>query len=109
VWQCGQGLEYWIAFLGSESECLRGWFTEPAMHLECASFARSVCPYLSKGTYKDRLAGQDEKTLVLFDWMRVTGSRQRWGMYITRQYKVVERPQTALTAKAAPAKQVEWF
>lgn len=107
--QCGSTLEYWIAFLGDEGDCGRGWFTEPPMHEECARYAMSVCPYLNHGIYKGRQATSDEKTIVLYEWTRQPGPRPRWGLYITRQYRPWDPPKGPIISIAAPPKRLEWF
>jgi hypothetical protein len=45
---CGQKLTYWIAFLGGPQSAVRGTYTDPPMHEECAEASTHLCPHLAR-------------------------------------------------------------
>lgn len=44
---CGQGLEYWIAFVGGPASTSSRHYVDPPMHEECAEAATRLCPHLA--------------------------------------------------------------
>lgn len=95
---CGQSLDYWIVFLGSEAEVKEGEFLNPGMHEECARDAIDLCPYLAGGEPGPLLLGE------------------KIGMAVTRDYKPHTRSvqvgaakQAKVHVKLASVKRVEWF
>lgn len=49
---CGQGLDYWVAFVsGPQARSFRV-SADPPMHEECAEYALKVCPYLVRPSAK---------------------------------------------------------
>jgi hypothetical protein len=46
---CGQGLDYWVWYIGGPSCTDNGIYFDLAMHEECAFFSAATCPFLAKG------------------------------------------------------------
>jgi hypothetical protein len=109
--QCGEPLDYWIAFIGSDFDHDARRFIEPAMHVDCARYATAVCPYLASSRYSprwaDRLGDQGDGSVVVA-FSEVVDRPERMCLYITRSYKVRVK-QGVVEAVAAPPKAVEWF
>lgn len=46
---CGEHLDYWVWWIGSEDHIKRQLFFDLYMHKECADYACYVCPYIAYG------------------------------------------------------------
>lgn len=110
---CGERLDYWIAFIGGVRSVRFRSFLDPAMHIECAEYAMSVCPWM--------LGGEDfaERTIAKSPTRELTkvpeGSENRIAMYVTHTYKVRHQastvngaPQVIVFCFASPVKRLEW-
>lgn len=45
---CGESLEYWLVWIGSQRELDRRIMSDPPMHDACAHYALVTCPHLSR-------------------------------------------------------------
>jgi hypothetical protein len=46
---CGEKLDYWVYYIGSEAHVKGEYFFDMAMHKDCAEYAIQVCPYIAFG------------------------------------------------------------
>lgn len=100
---CGTKLGYWIVFIGGEHSCTNRRFMDPAMHRECAEYARRVCPYLATPQYAYSRKAPPEGYIPL---PFISAERPlRMFMYVTRTYDVVAEELTR-TNPLYPRKEV---
>lgn len=88
---CGKPLGYWIAFVGGPLSVKNKAFTDPPMHVECATYAVQVCPFMVARSVPRREDGTIFGPVPLAERGKAdpTGSLQRpeaWGVYVTRDF-----------------------
>lgn len=105
---CGQLLGKFVAFIGGPQSGESHVFTDPGMHRQCAEFAASVCPFISRETamYRD-VNDTDRETLkrlgiLVEDLEYVSDDREdpRMFIYITKEYTPVRVTNASVAAHA---------
>lgn len=111
---CGEPLDYWIAFMVTEEEAESKLVYENPNHEECLRYAFNVCPWLyySKATYSnlDDIGVEGYQIRSAHPSRDVSSERpQRFGIYITNNYKNVILPNRYRVCKVGSAKRIEWI
>lgn len=81
---CGEPLAFYMAFIGGPLAVANRSYSDPAMHLDCAEYARLVCPFLvhSRGHHAKPVEGTFEPPGF------VAGKPEKVVVYVTRGYKL---------------------
>jgi hypothetical protein len=116
---CGDELGYWLWFIGGERSVANRLFSDPPMHEDCARYAMAVCPFLARpqAKYAPDVEERADRLEEGGAEVHVTDTTQtkrpaHMALYRTRRFEVVQLPAIAgggLSARAAPAKAIEWF
>lgn len=83
---CRHGLDYWIYFVGHQSEVYSRTFTNLAMHDQCVHYFLQVYPTVAFPRMRDAPRSEGG------------GLPSRLGVYMTRDYKVIAPPGSDLTS-----------
>jgi hypothetical protein len=105
---CGKPLGETIHFLGGPMCCQNRVFGDPAMHLECATYARLVCPYLTNAVRNYDLR---ERPNTIGDPNVILTKPERLILYTCRRYKMQPPEQTGGKPIyiCEHASSVEWY
>jgi hypothetical protein len=106
--QCGQPLDYYVAFIGSPEFCAHRFFGEPGMHEDCARYALSACPHLANNRVRG-LQNIPKGARVLQHGSEGKPAPDTWALYVTRHYTVVRTRNGVPGFKVAPPIRVHWF
>jgi len=103
---CGEGLGYWITFIGGPLSLRKRWFRNPPMHEACARYAMGVCPFLASPHARYRPVSGNPETSV----SHLMADQRPSTMYVvyTRRYRIVV-VNGEVVAEIAPPVRVEEF
>lgn len=107
---CGEPLGSRIAFVGGPKCHEFRIFTDAGMHLECANFAKTVCPYLvlPKARHAPSVATPAGALLHISEEVPLE-KPERFFIGVTRDYHPYRLPDGTFVVRAGPWESVEWF
>ncbi len=92
---CGQGMDYWVAFVGGPRAAELMRYTDPPGHPECMTAALSLCPHLAIGRH--RRARPDRPGAGIIPPGAHGGKPAGWTVGITRTYRSLFLPDHGFT------------
>ena len=104
---CGQGLGYWIAFLGGPRAAEHRRYLDPPMHEECARAAIALCPHIAVHRHTrapDHRVHDDATTPADFD----ESKPDEWVLGVTRSFEL-RATSNSLQFLPAPFKRIHRF
>ncbi|EKY4114224.1 TPA: hypothetical protein ACGW3M_001114 [Pseudomonas aeruginosa] len=103
---CGGSLGAHIAFVGGPSSMQSKLFTDLPMHRDCARYALQVCPFMAAPKFA---YSNFEKEGVRVN-PHVSDQRpERFGLAMTKAYRLVQLPGQSLALQAGDFVSVEWW
>ncbi|WP_158883966.1 hypothetical protein [Amycolatopsis anabasis] len=103
---CGEGLDYWITFLGGPKAAELRTYGDPPMHEACAIASLDLCPHLAVKRHKRRQVHRQDDDGLPPGW--IDTKPDRWILGYTRDFKLKMVGGYAIFF-AAPFKQVRVF
>ena len=117
-WVCGEGLEYWITFVGGPVSTKYRTYNDGPMHPECARDSMEICPFLlGQMDYADNFRPDLHEDPQRINFVTGYDRRpeqkknppERLALLLCRGFKILNKPEIhTWFFKADNPKSIEW-
>jgi hypothetical protein len=108
-WVCGRKLAGVLAFVLGPMCTVTRTNPEPPCHLDCARFAATACPFLTRPLAKRRDASDIKGGHQPPPGLMIARNPGCCGVWLTRSYRTERQPEGGLLFRIGPPLRVEWY